>query len=325
MEQTGHRNDWIFYLQQGIERSRSSQDVKVEAELNLQLGIMYRLLSRYAEADAYYARGISRFKAVRDIRGQAKIMIRQAQMRRQQRKYAEASQLIEAAFEFLIEDDVERARGYTVKGEIANDDDRWEEAVHHFEQALELWTRANNQRMRAWNLTNLGAALRSLEKYQEAIEYYKEAIDVLGDTNEPVHWAGTHVNLGNVYLALQEPQEALRQYALAEPVFQKTHDQLRLAVIDSNRGIAYRELKLWKQSRDAYRSSIKRYQQLGNIEMEANALDGLGLVYMQQGEHKEAKTIFMNTLSLLAQFEGEPGWAYLHKMVQQHLRESLRF
>jgi hypothetical protein len=64
----------------------------------------------------------------------------------------QANQLVETAFKLLPEDDIERARGYTVQGEIANDDDRCAEAVHFFEKALQLWRVAGNQRMTAWNL-----------------------------------------------------------------------------------------------------------------------------------------------------------------------------
>lgn len=324
MEQAGHRDDWIPYLQQGIERSRSWQDVKTEAELSFQLGILHQLLGRYDEADVHYDTSIARFKTEQDARSQAVVMLRQAQVSRLRRHYAGANQLVETAFKLLREDDIERARGYTVQGEIANDDDKWTEAVHFFEKALQLWRVVGNQRRIAWNLTNLGAALHSLGRYQEATEHYMEAIAILGYANEPVHWAVTQMNLGNVALMLNEPQEALRLYALAELVFQKTEDQLRLGMIESNRGIAYRKLNQWKQATDAYLSSIKRYQKIGNIELEANALDGLGLAYLGQGDYEEAVSVFSRALSLLAQFEGEPGWAYLHEEARRHLQEALR-
>jgi len=322
MEQAGHRDDWIPYLQQGVERSRALQDAKTEAELNLQLGILYQLLGQYGEANAYYAASVACFKTVNDRRGQAKAMIRQAQLYRLQRHYGEASQFVEAGFKLLTEDDVERARGYTVQGEIANDNDQWIEAVRLFEQSLKLWRRAGNQRMIAWNLTNLGVALRSLGSYQSAINHYTEAIDTLGDTNDPVHWAVTHMSLGNVFLTLHDSQEALRLYTLAEPVFQKTQEQLRLALLDNNRGIAHRELKQWEQAKAAYQSSIQRYQLIGNVELETNATDGLGLVATGQGAYEEAVDIFNHAVNLLKQFEAEPGWPYLHKEVQRHLQDA---
>ncbi len=55
---------------------------------------------------------------------------------------------------------------------------QWPQAAACFEQALNLATASQDQRMIAWLWVNLGMAMWKLERYQDAIRCYHEAIHV---------------------------------------------------------------------------------------------------------------------------------------------------
>lgn len=322
MEQAGHRHDWILVLKQGVDQSHIQQDATTGADLQLHLGILYQLLGQYDVAAAYYEAATADFQSGGDKHKQAIATIRKAQLRRLQRHYDDARQLLEVAFALIPENDVDRALGHTVQGEIAIDNEQWQSAADNFTRALHLWKMIENQRRIAWSLTNLGIALRALGNEEEALHCYEEAIATLGFDEDPVHWATTNMNMGNVFLGQENPREALRLYTMAEPIFERTQDLLRLALIASNRGFAYRQLAQWQQAETVYLASIKLYQQIEHLELKANALDGLGLVYLGVGDYEQAIQVFKETVTLLRQLEGEPGWAYLNEEVHRHLQDA---
>lgn len=322
MEQAGHRHDWLPLLQAGIAQGRTLNDQPACALFHLHLGILQQLLGQYEAAAASYGEAATGFRQSGDTYNLAVTLIRQAQLSRLRRHYTVATRLVDEAFQILSEDEVERARGYTVQGEIALDEEQWQTAVTCFTNALHLWQQTADRRMIGWNQTNLGVALRAVGHEQAALDSYIAALATVGYEQDPVHWAATHMNLGNLFLTRHDPHEALRLYEMAQPIFEKTQDLLRLALIDSNRGIAYRQLMQWQQAEAAYRSSIERYRRIGHTELEVNALDGLGLSYLGQRDYLTALRIFREAETLLQQLDGEPGWAYLHQEVQRHLQEA---
>ncbi|MCB0127092.1 MAG: hypothetical protein KDE58_32750, partial [Caldilineaceae bacterium] len=72
MELAGHREDWLPYLQRGREESERFGDATLAAECNLQIGIIYRLLSDFAEARKNFTASIAQAAQNQDIHNQAR-------------------------------------------------------------------------------------------------------------------------------------------------------------------------------------------------------------------------------------------------------------
>ena len=322
MEQEGHRDEWIPYLEQGIQQSRLQQDGRTEAGLHLQLGILYQLRAKFETASEEFRLSAIGFEQMGDLQNQAKAQNRRAYVARLLRNYEEANQFADEALERLDDADPELAYNYFVRGTIAYDQPNWREAAAFFQKALAIWEQGNNQRMVAWSLTNLGVAMRAQQRYAEAIQYYERAIALLEEVHDPVYQAVTRMNLGNVYLSRNQPQQALDLYTRAESVFRKAMDELHLAMIYTNIGIAHRYLKNWSWAKLALLESIEGWQQLGNIESLVNATEELGILYLDQGMYAQATTKFHDALNWLSQIRDEPGYAPLLESITTHLQQA---
>ncbi len=322
MEQAGYRDEWIPYLKQGIHQSQHLDDAEAEAELHFQLGILYQLRGKYEAAWSQFEASVRGFEMLNAPLEQARALNRLAQVARLRRQFEQASRLVEAALGLLKEQDAEQGYSYLVLGTVALDKRAWQEAVDFFKQSLSLWKRENNQRMMGRSLISLGAALQPMKKYQEAMAAYQEAIALFKEVQDRISQAIAQMNLGNIYYWLEQPLEALKLHLQAERVFRQAQDQFYLAHVNHNIGMAHRQLQQWDKAKQAYLLSIKQQQEIGNIAWLVNTIDGLGLVYLGQGQPVKAVATFEEALNRLVQIEGEPGYDHLFEMVNTHLREA---
>ena len=321
MEQAGYRDEWTPYLVQGIQQSQALDDSEAEAELHFQLGRVYRLRSKYKEARIEFETSIKGFERLNTPFNQARAMNRLAQVARLERRFAEATRLAEDALSLLGEQEAERGYSYLVLGMVAFDKRKWPEAVELLSLSLSLWARENNQRMMGRCLMSLGAALLPMNRYEEAIDACQKAIILFEEIQDPIHQAITQMNLGNVYHYIDQSDKALELHLQAERIFRQAQDLFYLAHINHNIGMAHRKLQQWERAEEAYLLSIEQQEKIGNVAWLGNTMDGLGLVYLGQGQPEKAVATFEEALNRLAEIEGEPGYENLFEMVSSHLRE----
>lgn len=322
MEQAGFRDEWMPYLEQGIDQSQRLSDMAVEAELRLQLGTLYRLRGNYGQARIELEASIRGFTALSISRDQARALNALAHVARLEREFEEAVTLVEAACALLGEQETERGYSYLILALVAQDKRAWSEAVDYCNRVLSLWTAEDNQRMIARTLTVLGAAYHRMEAYAEAIAVYEQAIALFEAIHDPIYQAVARMNLGNVYLALDQSLPALERYRPAERTFRQIQDQHHLAMARHNIGMAYYQLEHWEQAERAYASSLELKQEIGNVASIVNTMGELGLVYLAQDRLTDAKSILDAALRRLAQIEDEPGYAYLFETLTSHHRKA---
>lgn len=324
MEKAGHRDDWLSYLEGGVRRCRLLEDEFAEAQLNLEIGMLHQLRSRYDDAYARYTISQVYFEKVSDTAKQAKAINRMAFVAYLQSRYVEATTLAEKALHMLHDDDAGRAASYNVLGRIAFDNQDWQQAVDYFQKALELREKENDPRMVAQSLRDLGPALRASGKYVEAIICHERAIALFAATNDLVQQAVTQMNLGTMYLFHDQPAQALNYYQLAEPIFRKTQDELHLGIVHTNLGIAHRQLQHRDRAEHFLLLAIRRWESLGRIDGLVNTMDELGLLFLEQGLLTEAETIFEDALNRLAQIEHKPSYEHYCKSLTTHLEIAKR-
>jgi tetratricopeptide (TPR) repeat protein len=319
MEQAGHRDDWIPFLEEGIRLSQAAGDRPAEAQLRLNLGILLQLHRKYEAARRELEASAALFAALGERQQEGRAVNRLAYVARLQNHTGEAARLAHTALALLPAGDPEQAYSESVLGAVAVDHHDWPEAIVRYQRSLALWEMQDDRRMIAWSLTNLASALRPAGRLAEAGECCRRAIAIFDAIDDPVHRAAAQVNLGNILLTDDQPAEALAFYLAAEPVLRSARDDLRLAKLYCNLGKAYRTLGqpevavVWSQA------SVDTYEKLGATQALINSLDGLGLAYACLGQATRARLTFLRALDLLPQVESQAVRNVFEPMLKEHL------
>jgi len=322
MEQAGRRDEWIPYLEQGLQQSRQLADIETEAELHLQLGVLYQLRSKYAEARTQLEASVAGFARAEARPGQAQALHQLAYVARRQRRFPEAVRLVEAAQQLLPADDPERAFGDYVLSLVALDQWEWPTAIELSSRAFALWESAENWRMMGRSLLCRGLALQELQRYPDAINIDELAISLFEKSGDAFLKAIARMNLGIVYMHLGQFEQALTLYRPAEKVFRQVQDRFHWGLVTHNMGFSYRRLGQWAEAKAAYQQSMALKEGLGQTILVADSMDGLGQVYLAEGNPAAAQQTFADALARLVPLERDAFYDSLHRMLTAHLQDA---
>jgi tetratricopeptide (TPR) repeat protein len=321
MEMAGYRSEWLPYLADGVAQSQRQGDQAAEAALQFQCGYLYRLMSNYAAAQTSLNASAAHYAALGDAEGQARALNQLAYLAWQQHRYDEAITLAQQALLLVGALDVEKATSLSALGLVAIDRSQWQEAAQYHKEALHIRAYHAQRRQMAWSLQNLALALRGQQEYEKAIAYYEEAIAILDEVHDPANRAIVQMNLGIVYYFREEFTKALAIYRLAETSFHQFADDFNLGKVLTNQGLGYLALQQWSQAESAFTESMNCFQKLADRGWYLNALDGLGITYLEQGFYDKALVIFESVQLQLTDIIDTPAYHYLAATISAQLEQ----
>lgn len=321
MEQAGHRADWADYLRRGLAVAQAKDDRASAAPLYFYLGTLYQLQGDLPEARSHFVAAGADYGALNQDRDRARAINREAYVARLMQRNQESDRLVDQALALLGETDPERGYSYFVRGCNAFDARAWGLAETWYRRSLETWYREEDPRMVAWNLTNLGTALRRLDRMDEAAHCYRQAIEIFDEIQDPAHRAVAQMNLGTIHLLADDLDAALAAYLAAEDSFRRLNDDVHLAQIYTNLGLLYARQRRTVQAETAYVTAIAGYEKLGSVAAMVNAMDSLGELYRDTGRLDLARSTWQQAQDRLAAIADTPAYAYYFNMVSNHLAE----
>jgi hypothetical protein len=77
-------------------------------------------------------------------------------------------------------------------------------------------------------------------------------------------------------------------------------------------------MKALDNAKAFYSSSIRHSKELGDIFILVRAMDGLGMVYLDERDNSKAVVTFEKAVDELAQFKGDPRYDELFAMLTEH-------
>jgi tetratricopeptide (TPR) repeat protein len=178
--------------------------------------------------------------------------------------------------------------------------DKWEQAVSHYETALQIRTRARDPLRHAATLENMGTAYRELPtgdkatNVRKAIQCFREALHVYTPGGFPEKNAALHNNLGNAYVSMSvaDPassqrnlRRALRHFDRALLVRTRANYPCDYAVTQFNRGSALLRLAvgernpemLLRDARNCFEDADECFSLCGKTELARQARERAGL------------------------------------------------
>ncbi len=319
MELAGYRDEWIPYLEEGIRQSVVQEDKITEAELHLQLGLLYQLRSKYDEAHHHHQISGTLFAHLGDIANQVRALNQLAYVARLQRNFDQAECLVETIQQLLPQKDDQWAFSRYVQGLVALDQRQWELAIKHAKEAYHIWEQDKNQRMMGRSLMCSSVALEKSDQFEEALEANQHALSLFEEIDDTVYQAIVKINIGNAFFAQENFNEALSYYWAAEKKCREVQDYFSLGMVTNNLAITYRSLEQWENAKAAYLRSIEYKKSLGNVPALINTIDGFGIMYLKKGSLLEAKHTFEEAWDWLEKIENELDYQYCKQMIMTNL------
>ncbi|MEZ4866684.1 MAG: tetratricopeptide repeat protein [Caldilineaceae bacterium] len=322
METAGHRSGWLAYLERGLAESQHQRDQVAEAALQYQCGYLYRLMSSYAQAERLLQASTARYATLGDSEAQARSLNQLAYLAWQQHRYDEAEQFAHEALVLVGKLSLEKAVSLSVLGLIATDQNRPQAAENHHRNALEIRIRHTERRQIAWSLQNIGVALFQQGHYDTAVAHYQRALSLLEQLHDLAHQAIVQMNLALVYHAQGEARNALQIIAIAEQALSKVCDEFNLAKLLTTKGLCYLAVSQWKLAEHSFENSMQLFEKLGSYSWYLNALDGLGISYLEQELYDKALDVFESVFAQLPQIEGTLAHKYLTTTISVQLHQA---
>jgi len=318
MELAGFREEWIPYLDKGRERAQQLGDLQVVAECELQIGMLYRLMSRLEEAYGWTTNSIEHFALHHDPQGQARALNELAWLDQLQRQYEAATDHVEQALALLTEQDPERAMSYRVQGMIAIGRNQLQAAELYHRKALAGFEAQKDYRKIAWGLQNVAYSLRQMNELEKAIPLYQQAEIILKEVNDIYHWAFVNLNLGATYYHVGQPENAFVPYSHAQRVFIQMQNKLYIAHTHNNLGLYYITQQAYEAAEDSFQVAIAIFKEINEPGWLVNSMDGLAMTFINAGEFDKALSILEQAQGMLSEIAETGNYEYLCISLTKH-------
>jgi tetratricopeptide (TPR) repeat protein len=172
------------------------------------------------------------------------------------------------------------------------------DAIHIYQQSLDIWRKIGDRNGEAMSLNNLGYASRFLGQYQQAIEFQQQSIEIQHEIEDRSGEAKSLNNLGSIYGSIGQYQQAIELLQKSLEIQHELGDLDGEASSLNNLGLAYASLGKYQRAIDFYRLSLKIKRELYNRNGEANSLGNLGAVYESLGEYQQAIDLYQQCLEI---------------------------
>ena len=323
MEKSLYRDEWISYLNKGLQVSQHNNDFEAQTVLYSEIGLLYGRIGDLPHARNMLLRAQKLADKNHNCPQSVTITARLAEIALRQQSYSECELLIDNALPHCVPNSTEYAHLLFVAGKAAFEQNHLTAAKNYLNTASSIWMKQDgNKQLVALCTQNLGRIAWQEGDYRKAIQLYQDAINVFTKMQDFSNCAVAQMNLGVVYWQHGELQRALKLYKEAELIFQRIAHTLNLAILYNNYGLVYYDLQQWANAEKMYLRSITCWEQVGENKSSANVMDNLGLVYIKQNQPDKAKSIYKSALNLLTAIEHDQNAMALLQEIEEHLETA---
>ena len=243
-------------------------------------------------------------------------------------EYERAFQASELAREIFtkLEDPWRIARLEINVGNIFHRQDRFEEALSHYERAYPGMIEYRDIEGIAVVLSNMAVCLISLNDFPRALSSYQQARSVCEKAGMPLLVAQADYNIAYLYYLRGEYGSAIERLYAARRACETTGDAYHFALCHLDLSDVYLELNLSEEARNIAREGFLRFEAQGMRYEAAKTLANEAAAYGQQGKTMQALELFAQAREMFAK-ESNLVWPRLLDLYQALLlfREGRHF
>lgn len=320
MRWQGYRDEWIAYLEKGINAAKNQEDPAMLAKLYHQLGWLHQQMNLYQQAREQFMLAYELAVQENDIATQIGALDQLSSMASQDSDFSTAKSYVEDVFRLTDQDDPRRGFGCSVLGFIALQQGEWDEAISWYSQSVRFHVASGEYRFAAQSEQALAYVYATTRQCQEALAHYQQVLNFLSNYPSVLDIAMTQMEIGLVYTYMDDYKQAIAMYKLCEPVFVSTGSKLSLSHLYNNYGLAYTGIGDFEKAEQTFVLSIELARNLNMPRLIANAMESKGMMYQKMGRLDQAITTWEQALAELIVLADPP--QYLHKLIVRRIEEA---
>jgi tetratricopeptide (TPR) repeat protein len=272
-------------------------------DLYYTLGALYAYDGQLSAAERHFQTALELAKQTGDVGARARALNGLGNVCLNQERYEEAI----AAYRQAIELDPKYAYPWNGLGIVYHRQGRYEEAIATYRQAIEL----DPKDALPWN--GLGIVYSNQDRHEEAIAAYRQAIELAPKFSPP--WNG----LGNVYRDQGQYDEATVAYRQAIDIARELGDRQTQAICLYNKGMALLHLSDVEQDRqqahllraaDAFEQALELPDVSETPALRASTQYHLGRCYHRLGRWREAIALLEQARAAFSHHKFRPGLSW---------------
>jgi len=177
-------------------------------------------------------------------------------------------------------------------GNIFHRQDRFEEAMLHYERAYETLAQFEDWERAAVTLHNMAMCLISLNEFAKSLDCYQRASDLCVRHNMPRLRDQADYNIAYLYYFRGEYSRAIEMLFATRRACETSGDAYHFALCHLDLSEIYLELNLSDEAREMAHEGFQQFQKLGMGYESAKTLANEAMAFGQQGKTVQALELF---------------------------------
>ncbi len=180
-------------------------------------------------------------------------------------------------------------------------------AREHFGEALRLAQTAQDRRVEAGALAQLGKTYLQTGQWPEAEAMFSNSLAIASQINDQEGITTGLINLGNVHYHLGRSDEAEASYRQALSIARQSKDRISEEVAMGNLGNLLHQQGNLSEAAAVYQDSLRIAREMGDGVAEGQLLNNLGTVFQHQGRLDEAAQSYQESLTIARELGNRSG------------------
>src|SRR5712675_2422277 len=200
-------------------------------------------------------------------------------------------------------------------GNIFHRQDRFEEALAHYERAHQALSEYQDWERVAITLHNMAMCLISLNDFPRSLDCYQKSRELSVRYGMPLLRDQADYNIAYLYYFRGEYSRAIEMLFATRRACELTGDAYHLALCHMDLSEIYLELNLSEEAREMAQEAFQRFEKLGMGYEAAKSLANEAIAHGQQGKIVQALELFTRARQLFAR-EKNQVWPWLLDLYQ---------
>jgi tetratricopeptide (TPR) repeat protein len=160
-------------------------------------------------------------------------------------------------------------------------------------------------------------------KYEEALIHHSNALEINKKSDNEEKAAKDLISIGNIYFSKCKYDEALSCYLKCQEIFKKLGSQEGLAGTFHQIGYTYQKKGRYDDALKQYKQSLKIREKIGDIKEVSTSLHNIGLIYHEKGNYEAALKHYQKSLEIEKKIGDIPGLAIsLYQVGKLHFQKK---